>query len=188
MLSAFLKSFKVESVLPNNLITDKIMNILKKNLKIISISFVAGLLVNQFNWNNTFIGEDNVSLADIAMKRVTRDLEFVTGIKENVSISDINVKTRPFNYQFSEEIPYNVRYLNHCGFAGEDALYLILEGKHGDVSVFLTNTISKKTTTKKANKNTLTMPIGNSSIILIGNLDENLEIIANQLTDIVKPM
>ncbi|MEC7308062.1 DUF3379 family protein [Vibrio crassostreae] len=173
------------------------MNDLKKYLirrkaaKVMSIAFVTGLLVGQINWNNTFLSNANASLADIAMKRVIRDQEFVKNIKENVSIQNINVKTRPFNYQFSKDIPYDVRYLNHCGFGGEDALYLIFEGKHGDISLFLTNATSEAASSgNKVNKNTFTMPLGDSdsSIILVGDLNENLESVADQITNIVKPI
>ncbi|RIV99622.1 DUF3379 family protein, partial [Vibrio harveyi] len=106
-----------------------------------------------------------------------------------VSLDEINAKLSPFNYEFSKNIPYDVRYLNHCGFGGEDALYLILQGQNGNISVFLTNVTSTDPSySNKVNYSTLTMPVGKSSIILVGGLEEDLKTVANTLTTIVEPI
>lgn len=161
----------------------------KKLIKILSISFFTGLIVSQLHWENIPFRNAVASLDDIAMKRVTRDQEFVRNIKENVSIQEINAKTLPFNYRFSENIPYEVRYLNHCGFGGEDALYLIMQGNKGNISVFLTNVVSEEVlSTNRGNKTTLTMPIEDSSIILVGEVGEDLNVVADKLKVIINPL
>lgn len=161
----------------------------RKALKVLSISFFTGLVFSQLHWENIPFRNANASLADIAMKRVTRDYDFIKNIKENVSIHEINAKTLPFNYQFSENLPYDVHYLNHCGFGGEDALYLILKGNKGNISVFLTNVVSEEIlSTNRGNKTTFTMPIGDASIILVGEADENLNTVADKLKIIINPI
>ncbi|HDZ5418871.1 TPA: DUF3379 family protein [Vibrio harveyi] len=161
----------------------------KKVLKVLSISFITGLAFGQLHWENIPFQNANANLADVAMKRVTRDQEFVKNIKENVSIHEVNAKTLPFNYQFSENLPYDVRYLNHCGFGGEDALYLILQGDKGNISVFLTNVTSEEiSSTNRGNKTTFTMPIEDSSIILVGETGENLNAVADKLKNIINPI
>ncbi|HGY9581721.1 TPA: DUF3379 family protein [Vibrio harveyi] len=161
----------------------------KNTIIVLSVAFLTGLFISQIEWKNVLVRNANASLADIAMKRVTRDHDFVKNIKENVSLDEINAKLSPFNYEFSKNIPYDVRYLNHCGFGGEDALYLILQGQNGNISVFLTNVTSTDPSySNKVNYSTLTMPVGKSSIILVGGLEEDLKTVANTLTTIVDPI
>lgn len=161
----------------------------KNTTIVLSVAFLAGLFISQIEWKNVLVCSANVSLADIAMKRVTRDHEFVKNIKENVSLDEINTKVSPFNYKFSKNIPYDVRYLNHCGFGGKDALYLILEGRKGNISVFLTNVTSTEPSySNKVNYSTLTVPVGKSSIILVGGLEEDLKTVSNTITAIVEPI
>ncbi|MDK9782327.1 DUF3379 family protein [Vibrio sp. B172a] len=156
-------------------------NVIKTHtLKILSISFFLGIFTSQVNWNNFMLVSANAGIADTALQRVIRDHEFVMGIDEDVSIRHINAKMYPFNYKISEDFPYEVRYLNHCGFGGVGAFYMIFQGKYGDISFFLTNSTSEESFhTNKGERKGFTMPFGELSIVLIGNKNEDLENVAD---------
>ncbi|ANW23536.1 chemotaxis protein [Vibrio coralliilyticus] len=154
-----------------------------------SIAFVFGLLVGQVNWGNIVVSPAQASLADTAIKHVIDEKPFVEHLDENVASSQINAKMMPFDHQLGENFPYHVYYLNHCGFGKSNALHMVFQGKKGKVTLFLTGIASDKTVDfEEKGMAGVVEPVGQTSLILVGEEGEDVAKIAENLMTIIKPM
>ncbi|NRF61713.1 DUF3379 domain-containing protein [Vibrio coralliilyticus] len=154
-----------------------------------SIAFVFGLLVGQVNWGNIVVSPAQASLADTAIKHVIDEKPFVQNLDENVASSQINAKMMPFDHQLGENFPYHVYYLNHCGFGKSNALHMVFRGEKGKVTLFLTGIASDKTVDfEKEGMAGVVEPVGQTSLILVGEEGEDVAKIAENLMTIIKPM
>ncbi|NUW66698.1 DUF3379 domain-containing protein [Vibrio coralliilyticus] len=154
-----------------------------------SIAFVFGLLVGQVNWGNIVVSPAQASLADTAIKHVIDEKPFVEHLDENVASSQINAKMMPFDHQLGENFPYHVYYLNHCGFGKSNALHMVFQGEKGKVTLFLTGIASDKTVDfEEKGMAGVVEPVGQTSLILVGEEGEDVAKIAENLMTIIKPM
>ncbi|WP_413284853.1 DUF3379 family protein [Vibrio sp. MA40-2] len=152
-----------------------------------SVAFAAGLIVGQINWTPLLVGSAHASLADTAVEHVIHEYPFVNNLDEQVSSEQINAKLRPFAYQFTEEFPYHVYYLNHCGFGKSNALHVIFQGDKGKVTLFITNKTSEQAVDfEKDGMSGKVIPISEASVILVGEEGENIPKIAANLTSIIQ--
>ncbi len=147
-----------------------------------SVAFIIGLSVGQFNWGNLVVSSAQASLEAEAMKHVVAEKPFVNAIDEEVDSSQINTKLKPFAYKFTEDFPYHVYYLNHCGFGNSNAMHMVFEGEKGKVTLFITNLESQESNIfYQDNMAGSITPIDNSSLIIVGDKDENVGEIAQKL-------
>ncbi len=154
-----------------------------------SVAFTAGLLVGQINWGNILVPPAQASLADTAIKHVIHEESFVRHLDENVPSSQINAKMSPFHYQFSDNFPYHVYYLNHCGFGEANALHMVFQGVKGKVTLFITGISSQQTADfEKDGMTGIVQPVGSTSMILVGEQGEDIDAIATKLAPMLKPM
>lgn len=154
-----------------------------------SVAFVAGLLVGQVNWGNLVVSPANANLADTAIQHVFDEKGFVFVLDEQVQSSQINAKMVPFKKHLIEQFPYHVYYLNHCGFGDANAVHMVFKGTQGKVTLFLTGIASENAFTfEKQGMAGIVEPIGNNSLILVGDKGEDVANIAQTLMDIIKPM
>lgn len=154
-----------------------------------SVAFTAGLLIGQINWGSLIVSPAHASLADTAIKHVVHEEAFIRHLDENVPSAQINAKMSPFDYQFTNGFPYHVYYLNHCGFGDSNALHMVFQGQYGKVTLFLTGIESDNA--KAFNKDGMTgvvEPIGNTSMILVGEKGEDVKAIAAKILPLIKPM
>ncbi|WP_047048167.1 DUF3379 family protein [Vibrio mexicanus] len=153
-----------------------------------SVAFTAGLLIGQVNWGNIIVQPAQASLANTALSHVFAEKTFIMGLDEQVSSQQINVKMTPFAYKFTETFPYHVYYLNHCGFGDSNAMHMVFAGEVGRVTMFVTNVFSdKEVSFDKQGMVGVVAPIGNTSMILVGEQGEDVAKIAEQLSHIIKP-
>ncbi len=153
-----------------------------------SVAFVIGLIVGQVNWGNLLVPPAQASLADIAIKHVVDEEPFVTKLDEQVSSRQINAKMVPFAYKLTENFPYHVYYLNHCGFGKSNAVHMVFQGEAGKVTLFLTGI--ETDTNANFNKDGMSGMIktmGNNSLILVGSKNEDIDKIASNLLNILSP-
>ncbi len=154
-----------------------------------SVAFTAGLLVGQINWGNILVPPAQASLADTAIKHVIHEESFVRHLDENVPSSQINAKMSPFHYQFSDNFPYHVYYLNHCRFGETNALHMVFQGVKGKVTLFITGISSQQTADfEKEGMTGIVQPVGSTSMILVGEQGEDIDAIATKLAPMLKPM
>ena len=154
-----------------------------------SVAFVVGLLVGQVNWGNLIVKPAQASLEETAMDHVLNEKAFVSSIDEQVPSAQINAKMLPFAYQLSKTFPYHVYYLNHCGFGHTNAVHMVFQGDKGKVTLFLTRISSEDT--RDFNEKGMAgfiEPMGETSLILVGDENENLANIAENLSKIIKPI
>ncbi|WP_165310688.1 DUF3379 domain-containing protein [Vibrio ziniensis] len=153
-----------------------------------SIAFVFGLLVGQVNWGKILVPPAQASLVDIAIKHVVDEEGFVSNLDEQVSSRQINAKLLPFAYKFSENFPYHVYYLNHCGFGHANALHMVFQGESGKVTLFVTGVQSDVNGHfNKDGMSGMVESIGNKSLILVGNSSENMRKIADNIIPLLTP-
>ncbi|MFY2508095.1 DUF3379 domain-containing protein [Vibrio pectenicida] len=154
-----------------------------------SIAFVFGLLIGQVNWGNIVVPVAHASISDIAIKHVVDEKPFVARLDENVPSSQINAKMMPFDHQLGANFPYHVYYLNHCGFGDTNALHMVFQGEKGKITLFLTSIPSKQAVDFEQQGMTgVVEPLGNTSLILVGEEGENIANIAESIANIIKPM
>ncbi|NVD06202.1 DUF3379 domain-containing protein [Vibrio sp. JPW-9-11-11] len=153
-----------------------------------SIAFVAGLLVGQVNWGNIVVTPAEASLASTAIKHVVDEKPFVEHLDEQVPSSQINAKMAPFDHQLAANFPYHVYYLNHCGFGQSNALHMVFQGQKGKVTLFLTGISAEQAVDfNQEGMSGVIEPMGNNSLILVGEQGENVAIIVQKLSSIIKP-
>jgi len=154
-----------------------------------SVAFVIGLIVGQVNWGNLLVPPAQASLADMAVKHVEAEKPFVDKLDEQVSSQQINAKMAPFAYKFTDNFPYHVYYLNHCGFGKSNAVHMVFQGESGKVTLFLTGMATNiNVNFNKDGMSGTVEPIGNKSLILVGDSNENIHKIANNLLNILSPI
>ncbi|PMH41815.1 chemotaxis protein [Vibrio sp. 10N.286.49.B3] len=152
-----------------------------------SVAFVAGLAMGQINWGNALVSSAHATLADTAMHHVTSEKAFISQVDENVSSQQINTKLSPFAYQFQQNFPYHVYYLNHCGFGESNAMHMVFQGEKGKVTLFLTTVASEQADTfSQDNMQGIIIPIEHSSLILVGENGEDVAKISEKLAPMLK--
>lgn len=153
-----------------------------------SVAFAAGLFVGQINWTPLFVSTAHASLANTAVEHVIHEAPFVNQLDEQVSSRQVNAKLRPFAYKFTENFPYHIYYLNHCGFGTSNALHMVFQGEKGKVTLFVTNIGSEQAIDfNKDGMSGVVIPIEDSSFILVGEEGEAIQQIASKLAPIIKP-
>lgn len=154
-----------------------------------SVAFAAGVLIGQINWAPLVVSPAYASLADTAVQHVIDESPFTNRLDEKVTSKQVNAKLQPFAYEFSESFPYHVYYLNHCGFGNSNALHMVFQGEKGRITMFVTNIKSDHAVDfNEDNMSGTVIPIENSSMILVGEKDENISKIASNLSSIIKPI
>jgi hypothetical protein len=154
-----------------------------------SVAFMAGLLVGQLNWSNLVVSPAQASLATTALQHVVDEKPFIQNLDEQVKSSQINAKMMPFDHQLSETFPYHVYYLNHCGFGKSNALHMVFRGEKGKVTLFLTGIPSNQTVDfNEDGMAGVVEPMGDTSMIIVGDEGEDVAKIAESISKIIKPM
>ncbi|MDG3088739.1 DUF3379 domain-containing protein [Vibrio hannami] len=154
-----------------------------------TVAFTAGVLIGQVNWSPLLVSPAYASLADTAIEHVEHESPFTDRLDEQVTSKQVNMKLAPFSYQFTEEFPYHVYYLNHCGFGASNALHMVFEGEKGRITLFVTNIGSEKEIDfNKDGMSGVVIPVKDSSMILVGSEGEDIQKIASTLTPIIQPM
>ncbi|EGR1310521.1 DUF3379 domain-containing protein [Vibrio cholerae] len=152
-----------------------------------SVAFTAGLLVGQIQWGNLLISPAQASLSDMAVQHVIHEEGFVNRLDEQADMQQINAKMRPFAYKMEGDFPYHVYYLNHCGFGKDNAVHMVFQGEKGKVTLFFTPIHSAQSSLfKQEGMAGIIEPVGNASLILVGEKDENLTNIANKLMPMIQ--
>ncbi|OXY82097.1 DUF3379 domain-containing protein [Oceanimonas doudoroffii] len=78
------------------------------------------------------------SVSQVALHHVMREMPFTHYIDEEVTLTTVNAKLRPYGTQLHDMAEVGkVYYANHCMFAGGPAAHLVIQGEHERVHVFL---------------------------------------------------
>lgn len=151
-----------------------------------SVAFAFGLLVGQLNWGNLVVPPAQASLANTALQHVADESPFTDLLDEQVTSAQINTKLQPFAYQFNQDFPYHVYYLNHCGFGQSNALHMVFQGEVGKITLFITNIPSSENQEfSQEHLSGVVSQLGNSSLILVGESGENVVKIAQRLIPMI---
>lgn len=154
-----------------------------------SVAFTAGLLVGQVNWGKIFVTPAQATLADTAIEHILHEEPFVRHLDEDVPSGFINAKLAPMQFQFNNNFPYHVYYLNHCGFGESNAVHMVFRGTKGKVTLFITGIPSEKTIDfDKNGLSGIIQPINAASLILVGQRGEDMHALARELTRLIQPM
>lgn len=147
-----------------------------------SIALVFGILLGQFNWSSLPVNQ-NVDLNTIALEHYYHENGFISNINEAASVQQVNAKLAPLGQAFNGELPGTVAYINHCGFGGEHALHMVLVDENQQrYTVFLVPQESASPTQySDGSMTSLTMPLQNASVIVVGENEVEVSPIAEKL-------
>jgi hypothetical protein len=154
-----------------------------------SVAFAVGLAAGQLNWGALIAQPAYASITDTAMEHVHDERPFTNALDEQAGMPQLNMKLKPFEFQFTEEFPYHIYYLNHCGFGDSMAMHVEFAGEKGRVTLFITRIAadSAKQFSDDVYAGEL-MPMGDASLIVVGEQNEDLGAIVERLTSIIDPM
>lgn len=102
-----------------------------------SVTFVLGFATRFIPLTS---GADNPipSVATVAMNHVQLEMPFTHYVDEEVSLSTVNAKLKPYGTRLTSVADVGkVYYANHCMFAGGPAAHLVIQGEHDRVHVFI---------------------------------------------------
>ncbi|OLQ91203.1 chemotaxis protein [Vibrio ponticus] len=165
-------------------------NFIKRSMAMAaSVAFVVGLLVGQINWGNIVVAPAQASIADTAIEHVMAEKPFIANLDEKVNTAQINAKMAPFTHELSKQFPYHVYYLNHCGFGEANALHMVFEGEKGKVTLFMTSMPSDGVVDfQKQGMDGVVEPVGNNSMVIVGEKGENVTKIADSIKQLIQPV
>ncbi|CAH0525248.1 DUF3379 domain-containing protein [Vibrio hippocampi] len=153
-----------------------------------SVAFVFGLLAGQVNWGNLVVSPAQATLSQIAIEHVHDEMPFIAPLDEGASEQQINAKLSPFAVKLTEAFPYHVYYLNHCGFGDSNAVHLVFQGDKGKVTLFLTKVPTEKSLNfSEGDMAGMVDPVGDMSLILVGDPNENYKKIGENIKKILNP-
>nr|WP_086941075.1 DUF3379 family protein [Thaumasiovibrio occultus] len=133
-----------------------------------SIALAVGIFIGKADWS---LAPTPPTLADIAIQHVLDESHFVTGIDEQVTLSQVNAKLAPFHQQFTH-LDGRITYVNHCGFGDAAALHMVMQTPAGEVTVFVVPTSSTEMETfHDHGHDGVIMPVDDTSLIVVGEGD-----------------
>ncbi|WMC09244.1 DUF3379 domain-containing protein [Oceanimonas pelagia] len=102
-----------------------------------SVAFALGFTTRFVTFSPQAAAEPP-SVSQVAMQHVLREMPFTHYIDEEVTLTTVNAKLRPYGTQLHDMAEIGkVYYANHCMFAGGPAAHLVIQGEHDRVHVFL---------------------------------------------------
>lgn len=135
---------------------------------------------------NLLISPAQASLSNMAVQHVIHEEGFVNRLDEQADMQQINAKMRPFAYKMEGDFPYHVYYLNHCGLVKTMPYIWYFKVKRQSNSVFTPIHSAQSSLFKQDGMAGIIEPVGNASLILVGEKDENLNNIANKLMPMIQ--
>jgi hypothetical protein len=154
-----------------------------------SVAFAVGLAAGQINWGAVIAPPAYASLSQTAMEHVYAERPFTDTVDEQANMSQLNMKLLPFEFQFKQNFPYHIYYLNHCGFGDTMAMHVEFAGDKGRVTLFITRIASDSANQFSDEKFAgEILPIGEASLIVVGERNEDLAAIVEQLSQMIKPV
>jgi len=105
--------------------------------------------------------------------------------------------TRVSERQLSRAVPKNIASMNHdaglityaqsCSINGKDVPHLVIQGAHGPITILLMpeEKVAKATTLDGVNIKGIILPVGNGSIAIIGDREEQLDQVKENVLDSV---
>ncbi|MBM7036275.1 DUF3379 family protein [Vibrio ulleungensis] len=153
-----------------------------------SVAFAVGLAAGQLNWGALIAQPAYASLSQTAMEHVHAERPFTNALDEQAEMPQLNMKLQPFEFKFTEDFPYHVYYLNHCGFGESTAMHVEFAGEKGRVTLFITK-ISADSASQFSDETFAgeLAPMGDATLIVVGEQDENLNAIVERLVSIIEP-
>lgn len=156
-----------------------------------SIAFVLGIAVSTIsnilpeNMNaQTFVNNNTIkTIGELALLHSSSEENFVHNVHEKASLQQVNLKLGPLGKEIVSDLPGDITYVNYCNLDGIRALHVNLlddKSKHIDI-YFVSQTSSKITEIKSGNKQVVSVPYDDMSIILIAEKDMHIEDIAKHL-------
>lgn len=147
-----------------------------------SIAFVFGIALGQFNW-----GLGSMDINRVALAHYYHEHAFIEGVNENASIQQVNAKLRPFGKAFTQ-LPGQVTYINHCSFGDQHALHMVMEADGQAYTVFVVPMSSQSPAQQRdGNMMSVSLPAHDASVIVVGEANEALSPLAQQLQSHLRP-
>lgn len=148
-----------------------------------SVIFTFGLIIGQVNWGNVVVQPAHASLDRMALHHIKEEEPFLEGINEANAEQEMRSKLGVYSYHLTNDFPYHIFYLNHCGFSDEHhALHMIFQGKKGRVTAFISNIKApKKQQFTQSDMHGEITPLTQGSLILVGETGEDIKALSERI-------
>ncbi|MGJ8581850.1 MAG: DUF3379 family protein [Psychromonas sp.] len=156
-----------------------------------SIAFVIGLsipLIQQTAQQPVEVAQVPTDIGSVALELVKNEYFLTAKANENATLQTVNAKLAVYGATAQEGLG-EVLFVNYCSFKGTSALHMILNGEKGRVTVFVVPEQGDfKPATKFNNEHLKGMSeqMGKASVVIVGEMDEPLEMIKEKLHDSIK--
>lgn len=149
-----------------------------------SVAFAFGIMLGQFNWQALPVLPGQASLGQIALEHYYHEESFIDGVYEGASLTQVNAKLAPLGKAFNGQLPGEVSYINHCSFADNHAVHMVIKDSKGQsFTVFVVPQQSPAMERHSdGNMEAVSMPAANnSSVIVVGKEGSDIMPVAKQL-------
>ncbi|AMG29854.1 DUF3379 domain-containing protein [Grimontia hollisae] len=149
-----------------------------------SVAFAFGIMLGQFNWQALPVSPGQTKLGQIALAHYYHEESFISGVYEGASLTQVNAKLAPLGQSFNGKLPGEVSYINHCSFANNHAVHMVIKDNKGEnFTVFVVPQKSPAIESySDGNMEAVSMPAANnSSVIVVGKEGSDIIPVAKQL-------
>ena len=137
-----------------------------------SIAFIIGISLPLLN----NIAPSSLNIGEVAMQHVQAEYYFTAQTNEHADLKMVNAKLARYGAQAHDPLG-EVSYINYCDFEGTPALHMVMQGKKGQVTVFIVPNDANFILTDKFNNQHLkgiTAKMGETNVVIVGDRDESL--------------
>ncbi|AWB67128.1 hypothetical protein C2869_12090 [Saccharobesus litoralis] len=146
-----------------------------------SVAFAAALGVSA--WIYQPVNTSEVGL--YALEHLHHELSYSSAVDENVSLEQLNAKLASFGGKLNNAISH-VSYANYCNLNGLKSLHLVMQGEHGQVTVFVlpkSNELSGWHDFSDDRFSGTAHRFKEADMIVIGEKNENIQSFSHQLSN-----
>ncbi|PSJ48382.1 DUF3379 domain-containing protein [Zobellella taiwanensis] len=149
-----------------------------------SVAFTLGF-ATRFVQMSPDPGAGLPSVSRVAMHHVQMEMPFTHYIDEEVTLTTINAKLRPYGARLTDLAGVGkVYYANHCMFAGGPAAHLVIQGESDRVHVFLVpmeRALQVEERFSEANLHGEVMPMSYNRLVVVSDKQEDIHRMAEKV-------
>lgn len=164
-----------------------------------SIAFVIGISVPTIGQlgqspavvntaSTTTLIKPHSDIGSVALQHVKQEYFLTAKANENASLQTVNAKLAVYGAKAMGNFG-EVLFVNYCSFEGTSALHMILKGEKGRVTVFVVPEdagLKPASSFKDQHLKGISENMGKTSLVIVGEEDEPLEIMKDKLSDSIK--
>ncbi|RKF19667.1 DUF3379 domain-containing protein [Alginatibacterium sediminis] len=138
-----------------------------------SVAFALGL-----SFNSGLLSKfQQPDIGSVALAHVYEEMPYTSQANEHPNLAMVNAKLARYGASF-DSMPGQVKYVNHCSYHGGPALHMVIDGKMGDINVFVVpdgRGLKPSQSFGDKRMHGLVQTLQNASMVIVGDRMETLE-------------